>query len=220
MLHPAAMSSEYAALHFLLLAFSGWVNRQQQNVIDYLVAENRVLREQLGDRRLHLNDDQRRRLAVKGKALGRKVLGEVACIVTPDTILRWYRKLVARKYDGSAKRGPGRPRTRQETVVLVIQIATENPTYGYTKIRGALRNLGINLGRNTIKRILRIIPLGEKHLRRSIREYVLYYRIERPHQGLGNELIEPDETAGRVVGEIKCRERLGGLLRYYYRDAA
>ncbi len=69
--------------------FSGWVNRHQNQVIDYLMEENRVLREQLGGRRLRLNDDQRRRLAVKGKLLGRKVLQQVAGIVTPDTILRW-----------------------------------------------------------------------------------------------------------------------------------
>ena len=76
------------ALQFLLAVFSGWVNRHQREIIDYLMEENRVLREQLGGRRLRLNDDQRRRLAVKGKVLGRKVLGQVAGIVTPDTILR------------------------------------------------------------------------------------------------------------------------------------
>ncbi len=75
--------------------FAGWVNREQQAVIDYLKEENAILRGQMGGRRLRLNDDQRRRLAVKGKALGRKVLSEVAGIVTPDTILGWYRKLVA-----------------------------------------------------------------------------------------------------------------------------
>ena len=91
-------TSSLNALHFLLLLFSGWVNRHQLKVIDYLLDENRVLREQLGGRRLRLNDDQRRRLAVKGKALGRKVLREVAGIVTPDTILRWYGKLVANSY--------------------------------------------------------------------------------------------------------------------------
>jgi hypothetical protein len=78
-------------------------------MVEYLVEENRVLGEQLAGQRLRLTDAQRRRLAVKGRAIGRKALGEVASIVTPGTILRWYRELVARKYDGSAKRGPGRP---------------------------------------------------------------------------------------------------------------
>ena len=83
------MHSPSAALQFLLLTFSGWVNRRQQDVIAYLQEENRILREQLGGRRLRLTDAQRRRLAAKGKALGRKALREVAGIVTPDTILRW-----------------------------------------------------------------------------------------------------------------------------------
>jgi hypothetical protein len=86
-------------LAFFLLLFSGWVNRHQQAVIDYLLDENRVLRVVHGSRRLRLTDDQRRRLAVKGQVLGRRRLAAVAGIVTPDTILRWYRRLIATKYD-------------------------------------------------------------------------------------------------------------------------
>jgi len=97
------MPSPSAALQFLLLTFAGWVSRQQQDVIAYLQEENRILREQLGGRRLRLTDAQRRRLAAKGKALGRKALREVAGVVTPDTILRWYRQLIARKYDGGPR---------------------------------------------------------------------------------------------------------------------
>jgi hypothetical protein len=81
-----------APLQFLLLMFAGWVNRNQLDVIDYLKEENRVLREQLGGRRLRFTDDQRRRLAAKGQVLGRRVLDELAGLVTPDTILRWYQK--------------------------------------------------------------------------------------------------------------------------------
>jgi putative transposase len=80
---------------FVLIAVSGWMNQRQLLVIDYLREENRVLREQLGGRRLRLDDDQRRRLAVKAKALGRKVLAEIATIVTPETLLAWHRKLIA-----------------------------------------------------------------------------------------------------------------------------
>ena len=141
-------------IRFLLLTLAGWVNREQQAVIDYLREENAVLREQMGGRRLRLNDDHRRRLAVKGKALGRKVLGQVAGIVTPDTILSWYRKLVARKYDGSKKRGPGRPSTKVDLAALVVRMAKDNPKWGYTRLRGALHHLGHEIGRNTIKRIL------------------------------------------------------------------
>ena len=353
------------ALQFLLLLFSGWVSRHQREVIDYLMEENRVLREQLGGRRLRLNDDQRRRLAVKGRVLGRKVLGKVAGIVAPDTILRWYRLLVAKKYDGSKKRGPGRPRTKEAIADLVVRMATENPTWGYTRLRDALRHLGHEIGRNTVKRILldhgiepaperrrttswktfieahfgeiagadfftvevltfvglvryfvffaidietrrveiagitnaptgawmeqiarnltdpedgflrgvrylildrdplytgafrkmlkdsgvevlrlparspnlnsyaerfvlsakseclgRIVPLSERHLRHALSEFVSHYHGERHHQGLGGNLIIANDNAERAEGEVQCRERLGGMLKFYYRDAA
>ena len=85
----------------LLAGFAGWVNRQQQQVIEYLRTENQVLKEKLGKRRILLSDDQRRRLAVQGKILGRKLLAEVATLFTPDTILRWHHLLVAKKWDYS-----------------------------------------------------------------------------------------------------------------------
>jgi hypothetical protein len=91
---------------FIVIALSGWINQQQLLVIDYLREENRVLREQLGDRRTKFTDDQRRRLAAKAKRLGRKILTDVATIVTPDTLLAWHRKLIAQKYDGTANRAP------------------------------------------------------------------------------------------------------------------
>lgn len=353
------------ALRLLLHFFAGWVNRRQLNVIEYLKEENIVLREQPGGRRLRLTDAQRRRLAVRGKAIGRKALKDVACIVTPDTILRWYRRLIARKYDGSKRRGPGRPRTAEDISELVVRMATECPTWGYTRIRDALYNLGHEIGRNTVKRIVlehgiepaperskrmpwktflkahwdvlaaadfftvevltlgglvrysvffvmelktrrvqiaglscqpceawmkqiarnltdavdgfltgkryiildrdplytaafrrmlkgsgvkvlrlparspnlnalaerfvlsvkseclnRVVPLSESHLRSTITAFVRHYHGERPHQGLGSCLIDPDETAGRTVGSIVCRERVGGMLRHYYREAA
>ena len=131
------------ALQFLVLTAADWVNRHQDGLIDYLREENRVLREQLGGRALRLTDTQRRRLAVRGQRLGRRALTQVATIVTPDTILRWYRRLIARKYDGSAaRRSRGRPRTPREIVDLVVQMAVENPRWGYTRLRGALANLG------------------------------------------------------------------------------
>jgi hypothetical protein len=92
---------------FVLIAVSGWMNQHQLQIIDYLREENRVLREQLGGRRVRFNDDQRRRLAAKAKGLGRRLLAEVATIVTPETLLAWHRKLIANKYDGAAQRGPG-----------------------------------------------------------------------------------------------------------------
>jgi putative transposase len=100
---------------FLFIAIAGWMNQRQLQVIEYLREENRVLREQLGDRRLCFNDDQRRRLAVRAKGLGRKLLAEVASLVTPDDLMAWHRKLIAEKYDGHNQHGPGRPRTRKRT---------------------------------------------------------------------------------------------------------
>ena len=96
-------------LRFLLLAFAGWINQQQREVIEYLQTENRVLREQLGPRRLRFTDDQRVRLAAKAKRVRRRVLREIGAIVSPDTLLAWHRHLIARKYDGHLRRGPGRP---------------------------------------------------------------------------------------------------------------
>ena len=116
---------------FLIVAIAGWMNRHQQAVIEYLMEENRVLREQIGRRRMRFDDDQRRRLAAKAKRLGRKLLAQVATIVTPETLLAWHRKLIAMKYDGSASRTPGRPPTSQEITALVLRMADENPGWGY-----------------------------------------------------------------------------------------
>ncbi len=353
------------ALEFLVLTVAGWLGRRQVAMVEYLVAENRVLREQLGDRRLRLTDAQRRRLAVRGKAIGRKALGEIASIVTPDTILRWHRELVARKYDGSRRRGPGRLRTKEAIVELVLRMAAENPRWGYTRIHCSLSNLGHDIGRTTVKRILvengidpapergerrswstflkahwgaiaamdfftveavtftglmryvvlividletrrvevagvvhqpdgrwmaqiarnltdvasgflcderyvihdrdplftaelrtilesagltpirlpakspnlnayaerfvrsikeealsRIIPLGEGHLRTVVREYVMHYHEERNHQGLDNQLIAPRLESQARAGPVHRHERVGGVLNYYYRQAA
>jgi hypothetical protein len=152
-------------LQFLILTIAGWVNRGQQDVIEYLREENRSLREHLGDRRPRFTDAQRRRLATRAKRLSRKTLTGIGPIVTPDTLLRWYRKLIAQKYDGSKARKVGRPRTARDIEQLVVRMAQENPTWGYTRIRGALRNVDHEIGRNTIKRILAangIEPAGRR----------------------------------------------------------
>src|SRR6266850_7169533 len=349
-------------IHFLLFLLIGWVSRQQQEAIDYLKAENRALREKLGGKRLRFTDAQRRRLARKAKPLGRRRLREISSIVTPDTLLRWNRELVSQKYDGSARRGPGRPRIAGEIQRWIVEMASDNPRWGYTRIQGALANLGFTVGRNTIKRILaengidpagrrplswktflkahwgaiaatdfftiegitwrglvryfvlfvidlktrqveiagivtspdgalmrqiarnwtdsedgfllqsrylihdrdplltkgfreilagsgvrsvrlpsrspnlnayaerfvrsikseclaQVIPIGEAHLRRAVREYVEHYHGERNHQGIGNRLIDACADESRRVGVIECRERLGGLLWFYRRAA-
>jgi hypothetical protein len=144
----------------LLISISGWMSQQQRDIIHYLQEENRVLRQQLGGKRLRLGDDQRRRLAVKAKKLARRVLREVATIVTPETLLAWHRKLIAQKYDSSKHRGPGRPRTCQRIQDLVVRMATENRDCGYRRIQGALANLGNVVGRSTIANILKARGLG------------------------------------------------------------
>src|SRR2546426_10573098 len=101
------MIADLSPLQVLLVTLAGWINHHQQHVIEYLLEENRVLKDQMKGRRLRLTDDQRRRLAAKGRRLGRRVLRQVATIVTPDTILRWHRQLIARMWTFTPKR-PGR----------------------------------------------------------------------------------------------------------------
>ena len=124
----------------MLIILASWVNRQQQEVIDYLRTENAVLKEKFGKKRILLTDDQRHRLAVKGKILGRRQLEQIGTLFTPDTILRWHRQLVAKKWDYSDRKEnqPGRPRIRQVNVDLTVKFAKENPTWGYDLICGAL----------------------------------------------------------------------------------
>src|SRR5258707_9298854 len=103
-----------------VVILAGWSNRQQQQVIEYLRTKNQVLKEKLGKRRIILSDEQRRRLAHKGKILGRKVLKTIGTLFTPDTILRWHRLLVAQKWDYSRiKKTPGRPAVADEIRTLV-----------------------------------------------------------------------------------------------------
>ena len=350
---------------FVLIALSGWMNNRQAFVIDYLCEENRVLREQLRGTRLRFTDDQRRRLAVKAKGLGRKMLAELGTIVTPGTLLAWHRRLIARKYDGTTNRRPGRPQTPQDIERLIVRMANENRAWGYRRIQGALANMGHEIGRGTIAAILarngiepaperlrkttwkefleqhwqllvaadfftievwtrrglqrfivlffielstrkveiagtapvanglwmsqigrnltgsvdgilkgkrylihdrdplftsefltvlggggvaslklparspnlnayaerfvrtikescleRLILFGEGSLRRALAEFTVHYHRERNHQGLGNKLICPDPELIREGRGVRRRERLGGLLNYYYRTAA
>ena len=348
----------------LVATLAGWINQHQQAVVEYLREENRVLKEQLSGQRLRLTDAQRRRLAAKGKAIGRRALEEVATLVTPDTILAWHRKLIALKW--TFKRGrPGRPSVMREITDLVVRMARENPRWGYSRIQGALANLGHRVARTTVANILkrhgiepapergkrtswttflkahwttlaaidfftvevwglrglvtfyvlvvielssrrvhvagvtlspneawmkqigrnltdsfdgflrdkrfvimdrdtkysdsfrallensgtdpvrlpyrspnlnafcercvrsikeeclgRLIFFGERSLRRAVSEYAAHHHEERNHQGLGNRLIDPDQYVGSDHGRVLCRDRLGGMLRYYHRSVA
>jgi putative transposase len=355
------MPDSLQPLRFVLLVFAGLVNRDQARVVAFLREENRVLRELLGDR-VRLQDRQRRRLAAKGKPLGRSVLARVATIVTPDTILRWHRRLVAAKHTHPPKRQrAGRPGLMQTIRAHVVRIAKENATWGYVRIQGELRKLGHEVAASTIAKVLRdhgvppspgrptswrtflkahagsiaamdfftaevwtkrglvthyvlfvihhasrlveiagvtenpdaefmaqvarnligvdatlrdrrhaildrdtkftaqfrrilddagvqivrtafrapnmnaiaerfvqsikreclerLILFGPSHLRRALQEYVAHYRIERPHQGLGNRVLTASASESPKDGEVVVDERLGGLLRSYRRVA-
>jgi putative transposase len=354
-------------LHVLIAMVAGWIQRHQQQVITYLQEENRVLKAHLDGRRLRLTDTERRRLAALAHPLGRKRLKEIAAIATPDTLLRWYQRLIAQKFDGSTQRRQlGRPRVAEEVEQLVVRMAEENATWGYRRIQGALANLGHAIDAITVRNILRrhhmepapqrrqvgmswqqflkihwdvlaatdfftvevatwrglvtyyvlvvmdlstrsvqiagitphptdafmqqcarqltdpvdgflldkrylihdrdekfvhgfdrilrasgvepvvlpprspnlnaycerfvrsikeealhqIIVIGEASLRYVLQSYLAYYHQERNHQGLNNQLISAAPGVGRQSGMVVYRERLGGLLTYYYREAA
>ena len=143
-------------LHVLIAMVAGWLQRHQQQTITYLLEENRILKAHLGGRRLRFTDTERRRLAALAHPLGRKRLKELATLVTPETLLRWYRRLIAQKFDGSQQRRPlGRPRVVDEVEQLVIRMAAENATWGYRRIQGALANLGHPIDKTTVRNILR-----------------------------------------------------------------
>src|SRR3989441_2425875 len=143
-------------LHVLIAMIAGWIQRHQQHVIAYLHEENRVLKAHLDGHRLRLTDTERRRLAALAHPLGRKRLTEVATLATPDTLLRWYQRLVAQKFDGSKQRRQlGRPRVAEEVEQLVMRIAEENPSWGYRRMQGALANLGHGIDKLTVRNILR-----------------------------------------------------------------
>ena len=349
----------------ILAYVTGTVDQELLARNEYLAAKNRILKAQLKGR-LKLSDVERATLGEIGHRLGRKVLGEVATVARPDTILAWYRKLVARKFDGSkARQGPGRPRVKREVEQLIVRMASENRDWGYDRIVGALANLGYEVSDQTVGNTLqrhgippaperkrtttcaelirahlavlagtdffavevltlrglvtyyvlffihlesrkvdiagitvhpndkwmqqmarnvtmegcgalldcryllhdrdtkytrsfraviasgqveplvlparspnlnayaerwvrsvkeeclsKVVLFGERSLRRALSEYVEHFHAERNHQGKGNVLLFPRDTDICHEGPVQSRERLGGLLRYYHREAA
>ena len=143
----------------ILAMFAGWISRSQQQTIEYLKEENKILKarldNELGGRRLILTINEKRRLAVLGKALGRKCLKEVCIIFSPDTILKWYSQIVAQKFDSSKNRPKmGRPRKAKEIEELVVKISIETPGFGFKRIAGAMENLGFKIDKITVRNIL------------------------------------------------------------------
>jgi len=149
------MGSMPPLLAYLLIIVSGWVHQRQLIVIEYLQAENRLLKARLSGKRIRFTDAERALLARKAKAVGRRALLELDTLVSPDTLMRWHRRLVAQKWDFSKRRGPGCPGVMREISRLIVRMAQENPGWGYTRIQGALANLSHKVGRGTVSNVLK-----------------------------------------------------------------
>jgi putative transposase len=213
----------------ILACITGTVDQELFLRKDYLVTENRILKAQL-ETRLRLTDADRITLAEIAHRLGRKALEEVANVMKPDTIMGWYRRLVAREFDGSeSRRYPGRPRIDSKIEQLVVRMTKESSNWCYDRIVGAMGNLGYTLSDQTVGNILQRhgIPPAQERKRTTtwadfIRAYLVHFHTERNHQGRDNVLLFPVSTkAGkRAEGSVNCKERLGGLLKYYHREAA
>ena len=149
------MGSVPPLLSFLLMVAAGWVNRQQLIIIEFLQAENQLLKQRLRGKRLRFTDAERALLARKAKAVGRKALLKLDTIVSPDTLLRWHRRWVAQKWNFAHRRSPGRPHIMREIAELIARMAQDNPRWGYSRIQGALANLHHRVGRGPIANVLK-----------------------------------------------------------------
>src|SRR5207248_9113131 len=186
----------------ILAYVTGTVDQEVLARNEYLAAENRILKAQLKGR-LKLSDAERAALGEIGHRLGRKVLGEVANMARPDTILAWYRKLVARKFDGSkARRSPGRPRIQREVEQLIVRMAKENRDWRYDRIAGALANLGYKVCDQTVGNVLQRHALPPAPERKRTTTWAAFIRI---HLAL---LAGTDFLTAEVL-------TLRGLVTYY-----
>ena len=165
----------------LLAYITGTVDQELLLRNEYLVAENRILRQQITGR-VRLTDGERRTLAELGKQLGKKALAELVSVVKPETLLAWHRKLIAKKFDGSQhRRYPGRPRLDKEIEQLIVRFAKENRTWGYDRIVGALKNIGYTVSDQTVGNILKrhdLPPAPQRKKTTTWREFI------RTHQDL------------------------------------
>ena len=185
----------------LLASITGTVDQELLLRNEYLVTENRILRNQINGR-VRFSDGERKALAEIAQKLGKQALEEVATIVKPDTILAWHRELVAQKCDGSPQRkAPGRPTIAQELEALVVRLAQENHSWGYDRIVGALANLGYTISDQTVGTILKrhgIAPAPERTTTTTWKEFI------RTHMDV---LVATDFFTAEVW-------TLGGLVTY------
>jgi putative transposase len=156
-------------LQLFLAMLVGWIQRHQGPVTTDLQAESRLLKAQLSSHRLRLTDTDRRRLAALASPIGRKRLKEITTIATPDALLRWSHRLIAQKFDGSKRSTQlGRPPVAEEAERLAVQMAEENPTWGYRRIQGALADLGHHIDAIMMRNILRRHHLEPAPQRRQV----------------------------------------------------
>lgn len=159
----------------MLALVTGGIEESLLHKIEYLTEENRVLRRQIKSR-LRLTDPERKLLAEKAMLLG-KLMADVVTIVKPATILKWHRKLVARKFDGTKRRKKhGRPPIASEIEELVLEMARENPSWGYDKIAGAIGNIGHNVSDQTVGNILKRHGLSPSEGRRQNTTWAAFIR--------------------------------------------
>ncbi len=137
----------------LVCMLAGWLNRQQQDVIEYQREEISVLLEQNGGKPKAFTDSQRRRLTAKAAAIGRKELEELAQLARPDTLRKWFRMLVKEKWTFDSGNRKGRPPINPETEELIIKLLKENPLWGSDRVVGTLKNLGIKVSDTTIDNV-------------------------------------------------------------------
>ena len=194
----------------VLAVLSESIRKEQQKVIEYLQLENQILREKLGGKRVLLTDDQRRLLAVSGKALGRQPLGKIATIAQADTILRWHRELIEPS-GSSSDCNAGRPPTDQEVVDLVVRTARENVSWGYKRIAGALHNLGYTICSSTVANILKQHGIPPAPMRKRQLSWSTFLRSHLDvFEGLDLDAITLwlSELASCVFGHISHRRAI------------
>ncbi|MCI0428952.1 MAG: integrase core domain-containing protein [Rhodospirillales bacterium] len=188
-------------MQFLIVVLAAWLARQQEAFIEYLKAENRMLKARLGRRRIIFSDAERRLLARRAKAVSRKKLFELDPIVSPDTLLRWHRQLIAMKWT-FRRQGPGRPRIMRTIEELVMRMASENPRWGYTRIQGALSNLGHKVARGTVANILKREGIEPAPTRGARTPWSVFLKAH------WRSLVAADFLTAEVW-------KLGGLVTYY-----
>jgi transposase len=162
--------------HLMLLVLSEFVRKEQEKRIEFLLLENQILRKKIGGKRVLLTDDQRRRLAVKGKVLGRRQLEQVSVVAQADTILRWHRELIEKpEQHSSLRQATGRPRIDQEVVDLVLRMARENESWGYKRIQGQLSNVGFRIGKTSVANILKAHGIEPAPTRRQTPSWETFF---------------------------------------------